>query len=206
MTTSPVFGGALAKLFAPGAVIGLQNGDYSVKQTEYQRGLAFTVTGVSGSGRSVTVSPIAKVSYWRGDASNLYPCFIKCGSERIQLDPGQVIALATDGSSNGIMATETGAAVGNLDGWQAVAQNHTAVSGEHLDFDTSAGALTLTLPADPEQFDEVFISNLLGTFATHPLNIARNGETIMGLAEDMSVNTDFAGFVLRYSGTDWRIV
>ncbi len=57
-------------------------------------------------------------------------------------------------------------------------------------------SITLTLPASPGAGDWVEVSNRSGT--TTPV-IARNGENIMGLAEDMTVDAVNAGFTLSYA-------
>ena len=56
--------------------------------------------------------------------------------------------------------------------------------------------LTLTLPASPSVGDKVALSNLSGT--TTPV-VARNGNNIMGLAEDLTIDVANAGIELRYA-------
>ena len=68
----------------------------------------------------------------------------------------------------------------------------------------SAGGLAFTLPASPANGDVVIVINL-GTNLTSV--IARNGKTIMGLAEDLTINTANISITLKcVGGTDWRIV
>ena len=54
--------------------------------------------------------------------------------------------------------------------------------------DTSGGAFTLTLPANPSAGDAVDIFDYSETFDTNPLTIARNGENIESIAEDLICN------------------
>jgi len=55
--------------------------------------------------------------------------------------------------------------------------------------------LVLTLPASPSATDMVYLSNLSGaTTAT----VARNGNKIMGLAEDLTIDKLNAGIQLIY--------
>jgi hypothetical protein len=61
-------------------------------------------------------------------------------------------------------------------------------------------SLTLTLPATPSVGNVVGVSNLSGTTTCV---IARNGEEIMNLAEDMTVDVVDAGFTLYYSGATY---
>lgn len=69
---------------------------------------------------------------------------------------------------------------------------------------TNVAASTLTLPASPVSGDTVWatFTNGLATNA-----IARNGNTIMALAQDMTVDLP-AGLTvqLRYANSDWRLV
>ncbi len=62
---------------------------------------------------------------------------------------------------------------------------------------------TVTLPANPVEGDTVWVT------PTNGLNtnvIARNGHTIMGLAEDMIIDTPFTTIRLRYVNASWRAV
>lgn len=58
-------------------------------------------------------------------------------------------------------------------------------------------SLTLTLPLSPAVGDWVKVSNLSETTTG---TIARNGENIMGLAEDMLLDVENAGITLTYTG------
>jgi hypothetical protein len=60
--------------------------------------------------------------------------------------------------------------------------------------------LTLTLPATPEVGNLVGVVNLSGTIT--PI-VARNGEDIMNLAEDLTVDVIDANFTLTYSGATY---
>jgi hypothetical protein len=70
--------------------------------------------------------------------------------------------------------------------------------------DTSAGAITLTLPASPGNGSAIYFQDAEGTWDTHPLTIARNGNTIQGLAEDLICSSESSGFGLVYNGVEWR--
>jgi hypothetical protein len=64
--------------------------------------------------------------------------------------------------------------------------------------DCSSAAVTVTLPASPVMGDEVSIIDGTGSAATNNITIARNGNKIQGLAENMIVNTARAAFTLVY--------
>jgi hypothetical protein len=82
---------------------------------------------------------------------------------------------------------------------------YTAVSGDNLLVDTSGGAFTITLPITPATNATVYFQDAKGTFGTNNLTVGRNGQTIMGLSEDLVASTDDYGFGLIYNGADWRI-
>jgi hypothetical protein len=58
--------------------------------------------------------------------------------------------------------------------------------------------VTVTLPATPADFDYVGITNLSG-YANS--TVARNGEKIMNLSEDLTIDVMNGGFSLFYSGS-----
>ena len=45
--------------------------------------------------------------------------------------------------------------------------------------------------------------DLAGTFATNNLTVDRNGENIMGLAQNLTSSTNNEGFLLVYSGATY---
>lgn len=68
---------------------------------------------------------------------------------------------------------------------------------------TSVAASTGTLPASPSLGDEIKI-----TFANNLANniVARNGNTIMGYAEDLTIDSIDTTIQLRYINNDWKIL
>lgn len=78
-------------------------------------------------------------------------------------------------------------------------------AGECVLIDTSLAPITITLPAAPNQFCRIRLIDAAGKYSLNNLVVARNGKTIMGLAEDMEVHRDHISFDLIYSGTTWRI-
>ena len=109
---------------------------------------------------------------------------------------GQV--LTTDGSGN---LSFLDAAGGGTD-WQAVkTSGFTGVAGEGYFCNTTSAAFTLTLPASPAIGDEVAVVDYAGTFDTNNLTVGRNSKNIQGLAADLTVSTERAGFTLVYTDT-----
>lgn len=86
--------------------------------------------------------------------------------------------------------------------------NYTAVAGDGILADTSTiGAFQVTLPASPNDGDTIGIMDVLGTFETANLTLGRNGNLIMGLAEDFVCNVNNAAFSVVYTGADkgWKL-
>ena len=105
---------------------------------------------------------------------------------------GQV--LQTNGSGVLSFATVAGGAA-----WQAVkTSGFTAVAKEGYFCNTTSSAFTATLPASATIGDFISFIDYAGTFDTNNLTIARNGHNIQGVAEDLTVATERAGFTLVY--------
>ena len=83
-----------------------------------------------------------------------------------------------------------------------ISANDTAVSGAVYVFTAS---LTLTLPANPEVGESIKISNRSGVGTCV---LGRNGNKILGAADDLTLDTASASFELIYSGTaqGWVII
>ena len=87
--------------------------------------------------------------------------------------------------------------------WQAVITSGTtaATAGNGYFCNTTAGAITLTLPSSPTIGDEVSFIDYAGTFDTNNLTIGRNSEKINGAASDLTVATERAANTLVYTDT-----
>ena len=78
----------------------------------------------------------------------------------------------------------------------------TAVAGVHYII-TNAATTTVTLPASPVTGDTVVVTVTNG-LATNV--VARNGQTIMGLSEDLTIDNLNATVELRFVNSSWRMV
>lgn len=110
-----------------------------------------------------------------------------------------------DAAGNVVQLTTAGRVRGQL---KPVVKNsnYTAIAGDCLLVDKSGGSVTITLPAAPAVGDEpITITHYIGTSNT--LTVARNGLNIMGLAEDLVINANYASVVLYYGGATpgWRL-
>ncbi len=88
--------------------------------------------------------------------------------------------------------------------WSNKTANYTANNGDRLIANTSAGSFTITLPATPSTGDYVQITDG-ADFSVNNLTVARNGSTIEGLSQDLTV--DLKGITLEciYSGATWDV-
>jgi hypothetical protein len=85
--------------------------------------------------------------------------------------------------------------------------SYTAVVGDQIFVNTSASAVTITLPALPVIGNTVKFIDAAGTFDFNNLTINRNGSAIMGDNENMIVSARNAAFTLVfYNNTyGWRL-
>ena len=75
----------------------------------------------------------------------------------------------------------------------------TAVNGGRYACDTSGGAFTATLPANPSSGWSCTFLDYAGNFATANLTVAHNGKNILGIADDYSLNQKNGGRTFIYS-------
>ena len=103
--------------------------------------------------------------------------------------------IKTDGSGNLSFATVSGGAA-----WQAVVTSSTFNATVKYGYfvNTTANAITCTLPASPSIGDFISFIDYAGTFQTNNFTVARNGNPIQGSATDLTVATQRAGFTLVY--------
>ena len=92
--------------------------------------------------------------------------------------------------------------------WTTKSADFNAEANDRVLVDTTSVAITATLPTTPLLGDVIRFQDLSGTFSTNDLTVDRNGKDIMNLAEDMTVNTDHAGFGLVFTGdtNGWKII
>ena len=84
--------------------------------------------------------------------------------------------------------------------------NYTAVANDFIYINTTAASFTVILPATPSANDKISFLDIGGALATNPLTVDRNGQTIMGLAENLAADVNYTHFEMIYNGTDWRIL
>jgi hypothetical protein len=85
--------------------------------------------------------------------------------------------------------------------WSVPTSNTTAVSGGAYIANTTASAFTLTTPSSPADNDHILINDGMGTFSTNNLTIARSGNNIAGLSQDLVCDVDYASVRLTFKTT-----
>lgn len=108
------------------------------------------------------------------------------------------VTLSEPGVSSDWIGTDT-----NVQGWSAISTS-TVLEKNARYAVTFSSALDLTLPAAPLNNDRVWLYRSGGD-ATGS-TIIRNGNTIMGVAEDMTIDSNITSLTLIFNGSDWRIV
>jgi len=123
--------------------------------------------------------------------------------------PGASQAEAEAGTDNTKVMTpltvRQGVAV--LLGFKVKTSAYTALSFDKISGDSSGGSFTITLPASPAVGDPVRIQDGTGSAATHHITVGRNGKSIGGLAEDLTISTDNADAEFTYVGGSmgWQV-
>jgi hypothetical protein len=169
---------------------------------------AFTVQvkTVSGTGPTFTaVNKGQKFVYANGTDVIDIELGVPGGSDKqIQFNDNGAFGGITMGTTGQVLTTDgTTASFGDLSGgasWQAVkTTGFTAVAGEGYFINTTSGAITMTLPTSPSLGDFVSVIDYAGTFDTNNLTVGRNSQPIQGVAADLTVATERAGFTLVYT-------
>ena len=89
--------------------------------------------------------------------------------------------------------------------WKTSSNNFTAMNGDRIMCDTSAGSFTITLPATPSFGTEITLKDKVGTWGISNLIVDRNGSTIDSLAENLVCDINSAEISLLYNGSTWII-
>jgi hypothetical protein len=116
---------------------------------------------------------------------------------------GQTIALASGASQSGF------GRAGSVN-WDTTAKTtgFTAVSGNGYFVNTTAGAITVTLPATPSAGDIVAIADYANTSATNNITVGRNGSKIDGETIDAKIKVNGQVYTLVYvdATEGWKTV
>ena len=72
-------------------------------------------------------------------------------------------------------------------------------------FVEAASDLTITMPLSPIINSKFTVLDSLGMFGTYVITMTRNGNTIMGIDEDMTLDVVNKEYKFIYTGTTWRV-
>ena len=149
------------------------------------------------------------------DSDDVVSIFKYLGTVQQGFDSEQVVAIVNENSSAGFdsdqvvaIINENSSGGGSLAGWTAPTDSeYQLVAGQQVILDTSAWPRSVILPSSATLGDEVRVLDGVGMAATYPITVSRNGHRIMGDSDDMTVNTDNAGFALVYYNATygWRL-
>ena len=92
-----------------------------------------------------------------------------------------------------------------VDNYQIKTTTYTAVVGDKLGLDVTAGAFTVTMPASPVAGEYVLFVIAKGDATVNNVTVAGNGNTINGDAT-LTVDLAVSSFSLVYNGAEWRVV
>lgn len=90
--------------------------------------------------------------------------------------------------------------------WQKITTNYAAKNADKLSANTSSGALQITLPSNPGQFEEIIIADHFASWQNNNVLVLRNGSLIENKQEDLVLNTGWPNqIILRFDGATWRV-
>ena len=153
-----------------------------------------TTPGISNTGPSTFSTPVPVGS--GGTGLGTTPT-----NGQLLIGNGSGFSLATITAGSGVTVTN-GAGTISLSAAGLPTMNvvtgttQTAVANNHYVL-TNAAATTVTLPAGPNLGDVVWVTVANGLTTNV---IARNSQVINGIAQDMTIDSAYAGIQLRFSG------
>jgi len=104
----------------------------------------------------------------------------------------------------GSAGTGNGGGGSGLDPWIKVTANYTAVSGNRIIADTTAGSFTITLPANPTLGSSVTLTDG-ADWGTNQLIISGNGNDVEGVSTDIGIDVPGVTVEFIYDGDQWQI-
>lgn len=162
---------------------------------------AFRFRGPWGSGLLFSTNDVVQV----GIEQSLYVCAIGHTSSP---------AFSTDQATKWLLMVDLTTLRKAIRTWQIVTSSQSpfqASAGDDLMVDVSNGPVTITLPAAPALSDQgISITHVAGPIASPSNNIivSRNGQLIMGLSENMAIDSPNAGMEFAFANPTlgWRLV
>ena len=162
------------------------------------RNKVIKLTGTLSANRSLIFPDSCEKTYLVVDgttrSSSHYTITIKTSSGTgVTMPVGSTMLVIGDGTNVITGITERG--------FISTSNAYTAVNHDQVIVDTSAAAVTVTLPASPAVGNEVhFIDGKLNC-GSNNLTIGRNSQPIQGVASDLVVSTNGQNFTLVYANS-----
>lgn len=116
---------------------------------------------------------------------------------------GQMLSKLDDVDYNSIWIDPPTAGVDTT--WYYVNYSAQLDVGHHVAADSSGGAITLNLPANPVLDDMVQVQDVGGAAGTNLITVGRNGQTIDGLTENFLIDLPYGNLLFVFDGTTWRV-
>jgi hypothetical protein len=69
----------------------------------------------------------------------------------------------------------------------------------------NSSVFQVTLPASPSEYDSVIIKDVTGSFFFNNMYVVSNGETIMGVADDMNLDVDNYEYKFLFINNNWSV-
>ena len=148
--------------------------------------VAITREGGSNSARAIQI--IQKPVSWA----------VKHSDETIKTYIDAQVASVDMSAKADVSYVDAQIAANSTPSWGTIAVDTTVTANSKNLVDTSAGALTITLPASPTVGTEIMFVDGAGQGATNNITVNGNGEKIQGLSEDLIINVNRAAFQVVY--------
>lgn len=123
-------------------------------------------------------------------------------TDSVKFESGTNVTI-TSPDANTILISSSGGGGGGITYVKKTA-NYTAASGDGIIADTSGGSFTITLPATPTEGDQVILADG-ADWTVNNLTVARNGSTIEGDTNDLSLDIGNIQVTFIYDGTTWQV-
>jgi hypothetical protein len=157
-----------------------------------------TATSGAFDGGTTTPSGTTRLNY----GGYFYPTFINLIGSSDTTTAASHYFVET--GSDGFVRPKTLANVrAEIGAWTRVTSNYTAVNGDRIIADSSTGSFVITLPASPPTGAVIVVADG-NNWSVNTINVARNGATIEGFAEDLQLDVPGIRVDLVYDGTTWE--